>query len=112
MKIPNADCAVVDIRKLRDYSLNPLHGTGKHKARVFSAVLNITAKDAEALRNLLLDAVTEYEAEVGLKDEYGQRYQVDFLLAWKGKRAMLRSAWIIERDVPYPRLTSCYVLEK
>ena len=111
MKVPNADYAVVDIRKLRDYCLNPAHGTGKHKARVFLVALGITANDAEALRGILLQAVRGYKAELSLKDEYGQRYRVDFLLEWKGKRAMIRSAWIIEPHVAHPRLTSCYVLE-
>jgi hypothetical protein len=35
MKLPNAEKAVVDIVKLRDYSLNPHHPEGKHKARAF-----------------------------------------------------------------------------
>ena len=30
MVIPNAEHAVVDIRKLRDYCLDPLHPEGKH----------------------------------------------------------------------------------
>jgi len=38
MIIPNAERAVVDIRKLRDYCLNPLHDDGKHKAQLFAAV--------------------------------------------------------------------------
>ena len=112
MKIPSADRAAVDIRKLRDYCLNPTHRTGKHKARMFAAALGMTADDAEALRDILLNAVREYDAELGLKDSYGQRYQVDFTLEWEDKRAVIRSAWIIEPDVPYPRLTSCYVLEE
>ena len=32
MKIPNAERAIVDIRKLRGYCLNPQHVKGKHKA--------------------------------------------------------------------------------
>ena len=112
MKIPNADRAVVDVRKLRGYSLNPTHRTGKHKARMFAAALGITADDAEALRDILLKAVKAYDAELGLKDSYGQRYQVDFTLEWRGKQAVVRSAWIIEPDVPYPRSTSCYPLEE
>ncbi len=111
MKVPNADYAVVDIQKLREYSLNLAHRTGKHKARVFLAILGMTTNDAEALQGILLQAVKEYEAELGLKDKYGQRYHVDFLLMWKGKQGMIRSAWIIEPQVAYPRLTSCYVLK-
>lgn len=34
MLVPNAERAVVDIRKLRDYCLDPTHDDGKHKARL------------------------------------------------------------------------------
>ncbi len=48
--IPHADRAIVDIRKLRDYCLNPAHDEDQHKARVFAAALGLTIIDAEALR--------------------------------------------------------------
>ncbi len=54
MTIPNAERAVVDIRKLRDYCLDPAHDEGKHKARLFAAAVGMTANDAEHLRNVLL----------------------------------------------------------
>lgn len=110
MRIPNADVAVVDIRKLREYCLNSTHGTGRHKARRFVAALGITSDDAEALRDILLRAVREHNAALGLEDKYGQRYIVDFLMEWRDRRAMVRSTWIIEPGVPFPRLTSCYPL--
>ena len=47
MKLPNAENAVVDIAKLRDYCLDPNHPEGKHKARIFMEKLGITKKDAE-----------------------------------------------------------------
>ena len=50
MKLPNAPRAVVDIAKLRDYSLNPKHPEGKHKARVFAAALDLGIADATWLR--------------------------------------------------------------
>jgi hypothetical protein len=65
MTIPHADYAVVDIRKLRDYCLNPLHDEGKHKARVFAAALGMIGADAERLRDILLQAVTTHNADVG-----------------------------------------------
>jgi hypothetical protein len=110
VKIPNAENAVVDIRKLRDYCLDPEHPTGKHKATLFKAALGITVDDADALRNILLAIVKTHEAEKGKADEYGQRYRVDFELGWKEKSAVVRSAWIIEVDSDVPRLTSCYPL--
>ncbi len=110
MKVPNAEHAVVDIRKLRDYCLNPRHDDGKHKARLFAASLGMIADDAEDLRDALLQAVKTQEAQFGLRDAYGQRYIVDFMLAWRGKQAMIRSAWIVEHDSDTPRLATCYPL--
>ena len=110
MRIPYADRAAVDIGKLRDYCLNPLHDEGQHKARLFAATLDMTAADAEALRTLLLDAVQAVDAQAGLRDAYGQRYTVDFLVDWHGRRATIRSAWIIEHGSDTPRLTTCYPL--
>ena len=108
MIVPNAELAVVDIRKLRDYCLNPAHDEGKHKARLFAAALGVTAGDAEYLRDALLQAVKEQDATLGQRDAYGQRYVVDFALEWRGRRATVRSAWIIEHRSNTPRLTSCY----
>ena len=110
MPIPNAERAVVDIRKLRDYCLNPLHDEGQHKARMFATALGLTAEDAEDLQALLLQAVKTADAQLGRRDAYGQRYTVDILLTWRDKQAMVRSGWIIEHDSDTPRLTTCYPL--
>jgi hypothetical protein len=110
MIIGQAHRAEIDIRKLRDYCLNPLHDEGKHKARVFAAALGMTATDAESLRDILLEVVKTHDAQVGYQDAYGQRYVVDFLLDWRGRQAMVRSGWILEHGSDIPRLTSCYIL--
>jgi len=44
--LPNAERAVADIEKLRDYALNPEHDEGQHKARVFLSALGFTQDDA------------------------------------------------------------------
>lgn len=54
MHIPHAENAIVDIRKLRDYCLNPEHPEGKHKARLFVAALGMTEANAEPLHDALL----------------------------------------------------------
>jgi len=41
MLLPNGENAIVDIRKLRDYCLNPDNPRGGNKARVFVAALGI-----------------------------------------------------------------------
>jgi hypothetical protein len=108
MPIPYAERAIVDIRKLRDYCLNPLHDEGKHKARLFAAAFGMTAIDAEELRDILLEVVKTHDAQLGRHDEYGQRYTLEFTLEWHGKRAVIRSVRIIEHGSDTPRLISCY----
>jgi hypothetical protein len=110
MRLPNADRSVVDIEKLRAYCLSAAHVRGRHKARVFASSLGLSAADAEFLRNALLAAAKELEAEVAEEDQYGRRYLVDFPVERAGKRAMVRSTWIIRQGEDFPRLTSCYVL--
>jgi hypothetical protein len=110
MLIPNGENAVVDIRKLRDYCLNPEHDDGKHKARLFLSILGMTADNAEDLRQILLEAIKTHEARLGRQDEFGQRYTLDFTIAWQNKSANVRSGWIIEHSSVIPRLTTCYPL--
>ncbi|MCC7354340.1 MAG: hypothetical protein IT330_11335 [Anaerolineae bacterium] len=110
MIIPNAERAVVDMRKLRDYCLNPTHDEGRHKARLFAAALGITREDVGELHDALLQAIKTHDAQLGRRDEYGQRYIVDFMCEWHGKRAMIRSSWIVEHGSGIPKLTSCYPL--
>lgn len=62
MILPNAENAVVDIAKLRDYCLNPNHPEGKHKARVFLEKLGLERNDAELLRQSIFEAILKTEA--------------------------------------------------
>jgi hypothetical protein len=110
MKLPGADSAVVDIVKVRDYCLNPSHPRGRHKARIFAAILGLSQGDAGFLARELLRTALEGSAIEGEADEYGQRYIIDFELRLNDRRAVVRSAWIIRRGENFPRLTSCYVL--
>jgi len=101
---------VVDIAKLRDYCLSVAHVRGRHKARVFLAVLGLTSTDAAFLRNRLLQAAREDDAAAGDADEYGSRYTIDFELIRGLRHATIRSVWIVLHDDSVPWLTSCYVL--
>ncbi len=78
MLIPNANNAIVDIRKLRDYCLNLEHDDGKHKARLFSSILGMKAENAEELRLILLEIIKTHEAKLSRSDRFGQRYTVNF----------------------------------
>ena len=110
MKLPNAEQAFVDVRKLRDYCFSTEHPRGLHKARVFKSVLGWTADQVEDARHRILEAVLLEDASFLGADDYGQRYALDFQAQGAGGVAMVRSLWIIRRGEDFPRFTSCYVL--
>lgn len=111
MKLPNFENAVIDIAKLRDYCLNSNHRRGQHKARVFAAVLGLSAADAEELQDTITEAISNEEATATKEDQYGQRYVVDFNMQSMDKQQVrVRTTWIIRSSEDFPRLTSCYVL--
>ncbi len=112
MKLPNSDRAEVDVRKLSEYCLSPTHPVGKHKAAVFRAALDLTASDAPVDRERILEAAVDGQADFERRDEFGDRYRLDFEIATSSGGAMVRSAWIIRAGEDFPRLTTCYVLPK
>ena len=78
--LPNAEKAILDIRKLREYTLNLGHLAGSNKARVFASCLGIGQQDAELLRSVCLRAILRNEATEKVADSHGKRYQVDFVM--------------------------------
>ena len=112
MLLAGGESAVVELRKLRDYVLNPLHPRGKHKARVFATALAIVQSDAECLRNKLKRAASTGDAALGEVDSYGQRYIVDFECVKGERRAIIRSTWIVLTGESLPRLTTCFELSE
>lgn len=110
MKLPEAENAVVEIAKLRDYCLSTTHPRGRHKARVFLSALGMTDAHAEELRELLLQAARANEATVLSKDRFGVRYQIDVALTPGVSRSIIRSYWIVRSGERVPRLVTCFVI--
>ena len=112
MLLPNGDRAIVDIRKLRDYCLNPDNPRGNRKARVFRSALGMTKVDAPALRQRLLQVAVSEQAQVGELDRYGQRYTLEFELRKGTRKVVVRSGWIILSNETVPRLTTSFVKKR
>jgi len=92
-KLPNPDKALIDIDKLSGYCLNSEHQDGQHKARVFKSALSLGTDAIPTKRN-----------------EYGQKYVIDFEINHSDKMAKIRSAWMVRNNENFPRLITCYVL--
>ena len=110
MKLPDAEEAIVEIAKLRGYSLDATHEEGKHKARVFASALGISGDDAHWLSEKLLDAAQHYECVRGRNTPFGQRYVLDFPVTKGRQEAQVRSVWNVRPGETVPRLITCYVL--
>ncbi len=109
MRLPNADKAFIEIKKLTEYVLDPNEPRGKHKARVMKSALGFTIENAGTLAETLLNAILENDCEIRELDFYGQRYTVDCKITTDVGEAIVRSNWIIRRGEDFPRLTTCFV---
>jgi hypothetical protein len=109
---PPFQSVIVDIAKLRDYSLSTSHPRGRAKARVFRSTLGITSDDADWLRDRLIDAVATRTREMRPTnaDPHGQRFVLDFPITTAAGTAIVRSAWLCPPGRCVLRLITCYVL--
>ncbi|MFZ5819620.1 MAG: DUF6883 domain-containing protein [Chloroflexota bacterium] len=76
----------------------------------FVLTLGLTAADDFELRDAIVSAIQNSEAIPGERDDYGQRYSLDFSMRRRGREAIKHTTWIIRIGEDAPRLTSCYVL--
>jgi len=106
----HSELAILDIRKIEDYCLNPDHPRGRHKARMFRELVGITRDDAEWLRGVLLNGVRTSEATKLADDIFGSRWRVDLPISRQSKRAVVRTVWIVRTGEDRPRFVTCWVL--
>lgn len=110
MRLPNGDRADLGT-KLEDYVLNPRHREGRHKARVFESILDITLANSDVLRQALLSAAENSDdAEPLGNNGHGDVYVLRFLLETEKENATVLSAWIVRDGEDFPRLITCYIL--
>ena len=111
-RLPSADEAVVDRRKITDYLLSGRHPDGRSKAAFFSGFGFRTTHwraFAEALRahgrNGTVTGLTE--------SAYGARYNVDGAIETPdGRNPRVRTVWIIESGDDKPRLVTAHPLRR
>ena len=110
MKLPHGNRADLGT-KIEDYSLNPLHREGQHKARVFASALGITLANAEVLRRSVIQvAAMSGDAESRGDNGFGEVFVLRFPMQTEIGSALVLTAWIIRHSEDFPRLTTCYIL--
>lgn len=73
----------IDIRKLRDYCLNPNHPVGKHKARVFASHLGIERRDAGLLKQEITKAIKKAGIQTERENKFGKIFQRGYSATYK-----------------------------
>ncbi|MBW4571080.1 MAG: hypothetical protein KME31_24605 [Tolypothrix carrinoi HA7290-LM1] len=108
MKLPNGEQAEISMQKLIGYCLNPVHPSGKHKARVFASVLGITVENAEILQQLVQTAALEGKVVQQDTTAFGQQFKVDWIVP-DTDGVQLRTIWEITSKNPNPRLIYAFI---
>ena len=108
--LPKRNEAVLDIRKIEDYSLSHSHPRGRHKARMFREALDLQRSDAPWLRDVLLEAARFGPASQLATDAWGSRWRLDASITRHDKTAVVRTIWILRTGESVPRFVTCWVL--
>jgi hypothetical protein len=109
--LQNADRAIIDERKIRDYLLNPWHARGAHKARMFAAALGYQRFDHARLISQIRRGILACEAVPIDHVPHGQRFRVEILIEGATGSAIVRTLWIVRTGEDVPRFTSAYPIK-
>jgi len=89
--------------------LDPGHGDGRHKARVFRSALGIEAAEWRYLQRAILAGVSDAPISAIVATPYGFRCTVVLpILGLNGRRHDVLTAWLVDGEGP-PRLITAYV---
>jgi len=108
MKLPNANRALIDRRKLVDYLLSSTHPVGKSKSRFFGNQ-GYSAQDPGTLEKGLMEIARGQDVVATVSSPHGVKHVVDGILSTpQGNRVPLRTVWVTETGRDYPRFVTAY----
>ena len=107
VRLPFADQAVVEERKLTEYLLNPGHPQGHSKAEFFGQ-LGFDRQHPDHLRQALLHLARTADMEESVSP-YGTKFVgVGSLWTPSGRDAQIATVWILRDGAPPPILVTAY----
>jgi hypothetical protein len=103
--------AIVDIRRIEEYCLNPSHPLGRNKARELCAALDVQQGDAAWLRDvLLIEAARIADIPPIATEAWGTYWVFDVTLKRHSKSAVLLVMWIVPPGEIVPIFVTCWVV--
>ena len=108
LRLPNAEEAIIDPRKLQDYLLSFEHPVGRFKAHFFAG-LGFRAENWEDLDSEFRRIALEGQAETTERNAYGQKYVVQGTLVGSGGRSVeIVTVWIVLLVERRPRFVTAF----
>ena len=108
VKLPNADRAIVDKRKVRDYLLSRSHPIGRFKA-AFLASAGFVPENWRDLATQLRELAALGDALAGDQSEHGEKYVISGIL--KGPQGLsleVTTIWLVPAKGGAPRLVTVF----
>ena len=108
MKIPQAEQAIIERKKIRDYLLSQTHPVGRFKATWFLQ-LGYEQQQWQQLELDLREQHLPFEAKEMVPNQFGTKYQIrGSIVTPNGNTVELISIWIIRTGESVPRLVTAY----
>jgi hypothetical protein len=106
--LPNADRAVVEDAKVRDYLLSPTHPIGRFKS-VFFLALGFSADRWSLLRDALLELARIGEATPGQASPFGAKFEIGGRHSGpSGRQADVLTVWMVSNGQDFPHFVTAY----
>ena len=108
LKLPNAEGAVVEQRKITEYLLSFTNPRGLPKARFFTRA-GFHIERWEVFAEALLAHCLQHEVMEITEKHYGVQYAIIGTVETpEGSTPRIKSVWQIDHGTDYPRLISAY----
>jgi len=108
VRLPNADRAVVEDAKVRDYVLSSTHPVGRFQA-VFFIALGFSSEQWPLLRDALLDQALTGDAAPGQASPFGLKFEIRANLTGpSGRQATVVTVWMVSIGQDFPHFVTAY----
>ena len=106
--LQNADRAVVEDAKVRDYLLSSTHPVGRFKS-VFFAALGFSADQWTLLRDALLELARTGDATPGQASPFGLKFEIRAILRGpSGRQAAVVMVWLVSNGQDFPHFITAH----
>ncbi|GJQ37159.1 MAG: hypothetical protein JETCAE01_31690 [Anaerolineaceae bacterium] len=111
MELPNKSKAQVPFEKIVDYLLSETHSVGRSKAKYFRSY-GFDEENAGLLAEGLLSIAQDSPIESSEQSSFGVKYiLVGDIETPNGDIIQIRTVWIIEGNLDFPRFVTAYPVE-